>query len=344
MRDPQDYDSVGAFMKDDSAEYPALTPLAQRTTSEVRIKSPDGEKEDNRFSAPIAAISRMTQKLYGYMRDGNIEGHLEQTAVKGTNSLHDLLFDAPCVNRQGRYDEEEKRAQQWLSIVKSSPEREGADSAETVEDLLQRWGEADAFMLYARIVEEKQGIPAAEPLYEKYVLMEKQRQDVEEEAAALPPAWNMFFGCRRRQYGIMRERTYDLAMEYPIYDCTDVKREIAEGADVHDLVHRMLWPFRESYQAVMGSGMDGEAHRTLLMSTLAGQLPQPQMPWGMGMPPWGMGMSPNGQSQDGDGDDSDDQPDKRRPLFKWPGGKRNGGAPEQPKPINRRRSRRGRNK
>ena len=346
MRMPEDYQNGVQGMIEDkdglSDPYADLTPLVRRQTTEVKLKTADGEGDaalalKYGYSQPITQVSRLTQKLYGYERDANVQGHLAQSAVKGTNALNDLIFDAPCVNRQGRWDEEEGRAKQWMKLIELSPKAEGDDeTSPDIDTLLQRWSEADAFMLQARIVEEQRGIDAAEPLYEKYSRMAKQRDEVQMGAAELPPAYNMLFWCRLRQYGIMRERAYDLAMGYPTHEFTDVKCEISEGHDIHDLVHRMPWPFRESYQLVTGSMMDGEAHRTLLMAMIAGQLPPQPMPWGMGYWP---GMPPNGGQPEEEGEEGESQPDKRPALFKV-FGTRKGGAPEQPKPIRRRASRR----
>ena len=168
--------------------------------------------------------------------------------------------------------------------------------------------------------------------------MDKQRQEVQMEAAKLPPAFNMFFWCRLRQYGIMREQAYDKAMGHPTHDFTDVKTEIAAGRDIHEIVHLMPWPFREAYQLVMGSMLDGESHRTVLMAMIAGQLPPPTMPWGGGMMP-GMwpGMMPNGP-EEGE-QDGENPPDKRKAMFSFFGGKKNGHTPEPPPQIRRRANR-----
>ena len=119
-----------------------------------------------------------------------------------------------------RYDEEEKRAKDWQTKIDANTK---PDPEPDLDGLLNRWSEADAFMLQARIVEEQRGIDEAAEHYERYISMDKQRQEVQMDAAELPPAYNMLFWCRLRQYGIMRERAYDLAMGYPTHDYTDVK-------------------------------------------------------------------------------------------------------------------------
>ena len=355
MKMPEDYANGVQGLIEDSEAYPDLTPLQQRRTTEVKLKSPNGDDDaalalKYGYSKPIAQVSQMTQKMYGYLRDGNVQSHLEQSAVNGTNALHDLIIDAPCLNRQGRYDEEEERAKQWLKLIEQSPqgptnadgeEEPGTDFHAQLDDLLNRWSAANAFMLQARLVEEQRGIAAAEHLYEEYTLSAQQLDEIRMEASKLPPAYNMLYLCRVRQFEIMRERTFDLSMGYPSHDLTDVKRKIAEGHDIHDLVPLMAWPFKEGYNLVMGSMMDGEAHRTLLSSMIAGQLPAQPMPWGMPQGYW-PGMANGGQPQE-DGDNEDGPPDKRPALFKL-FGQRAAQEPPKAKPRHRRRSRRGRQK
>ena len=350
MKMPEDYENGVQGMIDGgiSDPYEDLIPLAQRRTTEIKLKSADGDGDAAMalkygYSQPITQISRLTQKLYGYERDANVQGHLEQSAVMGANALNDLIFDAPCVNRQGRYDEEENRAKQWMKLIEQSPKvAEGKDQGESgpdIDGLLQRWSEADAFMLQARSFEEQHGIDAAEHLYEEYDLREKQREAVEMEASTLPPAENMLFWCRVRQYRIMRERAYDLAMGYPIHDFTEVKREISEGRDIHDLVHRMPWPFREAYQLVTGSMLDGEAHRTLLMAMIAGQLPPQPMPWSMGPGYW-PAVPPNGGRPQEEGEEGENQSDTRPALFKLFGRRSGNSEPPKDKAIRRQTGRR----
>ena len=225
-----------------------------------------------------------------------------------------MIFDAPCVNREGRYAYEEQRAKEWMNLIEpeSSTENDGdkSDPIPDLNELLHNWSEADAFMLRARIVEEQRGIEAAEPMHEEYHRMAKQRDDAELAAAKLEPAVGMLFLCRKRQYEIMRERGYDLAMGYPTHDFTEVKSSLNE-TDINKLVHEMDWAFREAYQLVMGSMLDGEAFRTTLMSLSAGQLPPQPAPW----PGYYPGMvPPNGHDPQEDSED-EEKPDKHRAVF-----------------------------
>ena len=191
-------------------------------------------------------------------------------------------------------------------------------------------------MLQAQIVEERDGIDAAVSLYPKFTKMKKQRDDVQMKASELPPAENMLFWCRVRQYKIMRERAYDLALGYPTHDFTDVKRKLATGENIHDLIPEMAWPWRESYQLVMGSTADGESWRTTLMAMYAQELPRPPtQPWGMPpgyFPPY---MNGNGSGEE----EGEEQPDNRRPLLGLFGGNKQ--QPQEPEPKKTRRRARG---
>ena len=326
---PEDFPGGVAEMigKGTSEGYDPLRPLAKRTPTEIKLKSGEGDDEATLalkygYSAPINQHSRLTQKIYGYVRDGNLEGPLEQSSVRGAHSLNDLIFDAPCVNRDARYQEEERRIKELMPYLDRSPTDVGVIDDEEkpkkpkidIDALLDRWSDADAFMRQALIVEEQRGIEAAEHMYKEYKEKSARRDEVLMEASKLPPAYNAVFWCSVRKYEIIRERAYDLAMGYPTHDFTEVKREVAEGHDIHEFVHRMAWPFREGYHLVMGSGMDGKSHRELLMAMVAGQLPAQMPPWGMAPGFWPQGMPPG--QPGAEGEDEDGQQDKRGALVK----------------------------
>ena len=334
-------------MKKNPGSYPELTSLGNRGSTTVRLQRDTGDTEAEMmarygFSQPIAQISKLTQKPYGYQRDGNITDNLERLAILGSNELSDLILGAPCVNRRARFDAEEERAQQWLRIIK-------ADNRDTdhqkhdrpdLNSLLERWSSADAWMLQALVEGDKYGIDETAHLDSKYEEMEDQRRWVEMRAAELLPAENMFFWCRVTQYKIMREQSYDVAMGYPTADFTEMKRALAGGADIHDLIMEMSWPHKEGFHRVMNSMLSGDPHRNLISSLMAQQQlqqAQPQPPW---MQPW----TPGGQ-QPGQPDGEGEKKDERRAIFNFGGGKNNGqqqgGQPEQPKPRKRRRTRRG---
>ena len=71
-----------------------------------------------------------------------------------------------------------------------------------------------------------------------------------------------------------RERAYDLALGFPTLDVTELKQQLAEGGNAHDLVPKMLWAFKEAYQLVTRSTADGSSFRELMMSINAQQPPQ----------------------------------------------------------------------
>ena len=394
MTTPDDFENGPAGMMSAMAEnpdlYKPLRPLGERGSTSVKMSRPQGDDEAAMamkfgYSMPIAQVSKLSQKIYGYMRDGNIKLDDEKVAIRGSNAINDLIMMAPCVTRQERYDEEELRAQQWIKLIGQSvrerhftldpysrlPDSDGGDlhddegpairptgrvdvlpaghrgAAEPPQDinqLLDDWGGADAFMLQCLVDEVRYGIDYAERHYEQYDRMEDRRREVEMEASMLWPAENMLFWCRVRQYKIMRERAFDLALGYPVHDFSEVKRELAEGRDIHDLAHRMPWAFLAGYNRVMGSMLDGTEHRMLMMAMIAGQIPaqQPQLPWGMppgywnGQQPGQNGMPP-GQ---GDGQQGDDQEqDKRGAMFNiFKGGNKqpqNGAQPQQKQPSRR---------
>ena len=340
MTMPEDFDGGTAEMLRNAGEgYERLKPLAERLTTDIKLNTGKDNDESELwkefgYSRSIAQLSKMTQKVYGYQRDAAVVEPLGQTAVRGSDTLAEFVFDAPCVNRQARWNEEDRLAAMWNRLANESDAPKDPDSPD-VHVLLGRWSKANAFMAEARIFEEMNGIDASVHLYDEYLVHQDARAAVRMEAAKLPPADKQFFDCRTRQYQIMDERSFDLAMGYPIHDFTDLKTRLVDGADVHDLVQEMPWPWKESYSVANGSMMDGVAHRQQLMALNAQQLPQQQQmnPWGMA-PPWMM----NGpQGQDEDEDDEDGKPDKRKALLGFFGGNKS----KEPKPI-RRRNRGGR--
>ena len=337
------------------------------------------------FSIPIIKMHQLGTKLYGYMRDGHVTDPDEKAAIMGSNALNDLILESPCVTREERYNEEETRAQGWIKLIGGSVGRgsfprdpysadrnghcaeedmdEGSheDGAEedmdgepleagagrtAIDYLLDEWGEADAFMLQCRIDEERYGIDYAAQHYDDYDRMEAKRRETEMRASQLPPAENMLFWCRVRQYQVMRERALDLAMGYPVQDYSQVKQDIAKGADVHDIAPRLPWAFNIGYQRVLGSMLDGQEHRLQMISMNAQQIPaQPQqMPWGLppgywgGQQPWGNGPAGGGPPTPGE---DGQQPDKRPALMSFFGGRgnapQNGAQPEQKKSSKRQR-------
>ena len=338
-KDPQDYEGgVEEMIEKKAADrYNALVPLKERKTTEVKVRSGDGQTEAELamkfgYSRPIIELVNMTHKMYGYTRDANITEPLELAALKGINSLNDVILDAECLNRQGRYDEEELRAREWQRIIATTKQNKDEDAPD-IDDLLDRWSQADAFMLQALIIEERDGIEAAKKHYPKFRDMQQQRDDVQMEASELPPAENMLFWCRVRQYKIMRERAYDLALGNPTHDFTDLKRQLAAQANVHDLVPEMPWTWREGYQLVIGSTADGVSFRETLTSLNAQEVPRQAMPWGM--PPAGYYPPYMNGHEGGEGDEED--PDKRRAIFGLFGGPKRPQEPE--KKTTRRRSR-----
>ena len=133
MNDPEDYaGGMSEMIADDSnTPYRALAPLSQRKTTEIKLRAPGGVSEAEMaakfgFSQPIAMMFKMTQKMYGYMKDGNIQTDVEHAALDGANRLNDIVLDAPCLNREGRYAYEEARAQDWLKSVKKLEEVDDA--------------------------------------------------------------------------------------------------------------------------------------------------------------------------------------------------------------------------
>ncbi len=346
MNLPNDYEGgVKEFYEDVNAktrEYDSDGPvLLLGKEPDFKLKSGGEDNEAAMalkygYSQPLAQLSRLSQKLIAFMRDGNITDPLTQRAVLGALALFDLIFDSPCVNRQGRFEEEDLRITHWESHLDADTR---AKEDPILQDLLRKWSAADAFISQCRVIEEMRGIGAASNHYEEYREMLAQREEAQFEAVHLTPAYYQIFWCRVRQYRIMRERARDLALGFPVEDYTAVKALLLAGRDVNELVHLLPWPFREAYYTVQGSLLDGVAHRMQLTSMYAQQVPVQQPQWGAMPPPWWSGgMSSPNEGQEGE-DDEQAKPDKRKALFSFGG---NGAKQEKqgPQPIQRRKERR----
>ena len=176
----------------------------------------------------------------------------------------------------------------------------------------------------------KEAKPIRVTLFDRYKEMAELMEKVLVETTKLTSDQNMYFWCRIREVAIGRERSYDLALGHPTVDLHELKESLASGKPVHDLIPDMLWPFKIGFHEAMGTMLDGEAHRGLLISMMSGQhppQPAPMMPY----------MMPGYPMQQG----GDEQVDQRKPI--WDLSRfRNGHQqqPQQRKPLQRRASKR----
>ena len=256
------------------------------------------------------------------------------------DAVEDLWKDylASLESEDDAEDEELPEEEPALPARRGRPRRERTEAPDallpTVEELLHKWGAADAFMFKVLIEEELHGLDHAEQYYDEYERIERIRQDVEFTAAMLPPAEHAFFWCRVRQMQITRERSYDIAMGFPIADYSDALADITAGRNIHDVAHTLDWSFGNAYARVSGSMMDGTEYRTTLTGMVAQQVPlTPQLLQAMSSPPpgywqgagqgapWGDGSGQEGQGQ------PEGKPDRRGAIFNLM--RNNGGAQPQ---------------
>lgn len=243
----------------------------------------------------------------------------------------------------GDDDGEEQAA--ILPRPRGRPRREAAaiqeSSLPTVEELVNRWGAYDAFMFQVLLDEERHGIDFAEAHYDRYERAEARQRTTEFVAAMLPPAENAYFWCRVRQMGIVRERSYDIAMGFPIHDYSDVVDLIGSGKDIHDLAHLMDWSFDNAYRRVQGSMSDGQDHRMMVISMLAQQIPlSPQLMQMMNAPPPGYWQGYGGGQPEGQQPGEEQAPDRRGAIFSFFKNNPSGAQPQkQGGNKNRRRGR-----
>ena len=147
-----------------------------KTDASRRRKENQREREKSeRNYRPIAVlppISQMSMHDWPFSLTGRF-----------SNEIKDQYMSANCLNRQGRYEEEDNIAAFWvkeMAAITLPPD------SPNVQTLLHLWNKADAFMLYARIFEAQHGIEVAK----SYILPGTEGQDAqpeeEEEPAEVP--------------------------------------------------------------------------------------------------------------------------------------------------------------
>ena len=282
-----DYDLDGC--EDAAAQdgYEALQPLDHSTVTLARHADDPGEAKWG-FSAIIAREALATRKLYGFLRTGNVTEPAARQVLHGLLELFRPEWLAPSCNRQQRYDLEEKLAEKWLKRMPQGdddPERGAAagdgqdqDGEPTVDELLQTWHTAAAYQLQVRITRLRRGLAAVESHRARWHDATERKADAEYKAASLPPEAYQYFGCRTRQFEIMAERSLDQALGIPERDYSEVKRRIADGADINDVVSELPWAYQIAYEMVQESMAEGDKHREFIMSLHTQTLPYNRQP------------------------------------------------------------------
>ena len=244
--------------------YPELRSL--RPTAPIIHRDGNANKNgDGRmFSEFLFQQSQWQDELFGFLTLGNIIDPLEKELCKRyyVISMRDWLAEAH--NRQGRLDEEEALAGHWLAQATNGelPDELGNPLATPeVDDLLHLWHSAEAYIQRVKIEKNRSGLAAVRHMKDHYQKAVAAKQDVEFRAALLQPAHHQYYWCRVRQYQIMNERTYALAMGWPVNDYTEVKKELKSGVSIHKLIYKMPWACRRLYGRMINSLSDGNTIR-----------------------------------------------------------------------------------
>lgn len=220
--------------------------------------------DDHRFSEFLFQQAGWQDELFGFMTLGHITEPLELELGKRLYviSMRDWLADAH--NRQGRLDEEEALAAHWLAQATKgalTDELGNALAVPEVDDLLHLWHSAEAFMQRVKIEKRRSGLSTVQALKDKYQKAAAGKLEVEFKAALLQPEYHQYYWCRIRQYQIMNERTFALAMGWPVVDYTGVKKDLSKGVSIHKLIYRMPWACRRLYGRMVNSLADGDTIR-----------------------------------------------------------------------------------
>ena len=280
-----DYDLDGYEDAGDQDGYEPLQPLDHSTVTLPRHTDDPGEMSKYGFSAIIAREALATRKLYGFLRTGNVTDPAARQVLHGLLELFRPEWLAPVCNRQQRYDLEEQLAEKWLKRMPqdtTGPEavagEDDQDREPTVDELLQTWHTAAAYQLQVRITRLRRGLAAVESHRARWNEATEKKAAAEYQAASLPPEAYQYFGCRTRQFEIMAERSLDQALGIPERDYSEVKRRIADGADINDVVSELPWAYQIAYEMVQESMAEGDKHREFIMSLHTQTLPYNRQP------------------------------------------------------------------
>ena len=343
---PEDYDGgVEEMLRNATSqgggEYPDLDPLAGES-QEIRLAAGNTDKDAYPFSRPLGQIADLAFKPIGFARNGNLELPIERNALDGLLELGSLMLAAPCLNRTQRLEDADKEMKRWQDRASKTAIREDEPD---MDALLDKWSEAHAFMLEARIYQDQHGIRAARDLmvtrkgedgpeevslFDEFKRMRKQIIDAELEAGRMSHARRMVFEIQLHQYGIMAERQYDLEMKYATADYKELHQKQQGGAHIYDLVPLMPWPWQMAVRMVEVSMAGGVEHREVVTAMIASRMPTSYQP----QPSYPYGQRPNGQEEDANGQPHDERP----ALFSWVNG--NNGNKGNQNPRRRRRGRR----
>ena len=283
--------------------YPGLGPLPNYTPEIHRgAGQEDAEGSKYHFSKFLFQQAEMQQQLYGFLTMGRITSEQELLLMHRLFGLFLVEWEADATNREGRYQEEERLAKIWQSEMGSEQvlaEDEQGNKIQTVDDLLEDWHAAAAYMSHVYVKKRRRGLAYVQDCRDKYMQAQQAQDAAEYAAAALPPAHNQYFWCRVRQLQIMMDRTEDLALGVPVKDYTSVKKQLSDGVSVHRVATLMPWAFRIAYGRVFNSIADGDRIRKHLAILYTQQWPLEQRP------PKKSSMFGLGPRKDRDEDDED---------------------------------------
>ena len=267
-------DTNGASPDTQNGSYEPLEKLGSSRMKITHKNKGDGDDSKYAYSKVIGVEQAKTKTFYGFARDGAIDD------TKAIPVFEDLFEDSrrswvdPNKNREGRAEREEELAKKWERALTSAQKAQ-------VETLLNRWNEGHAYMAQILIRCKKYGFDAVRHLRAEWKDSQKKVDDAEFDTRDLTPASYQLFWCRVRQYTIMRERAEDLALGIPEVDFTPVKRKIAEGVPIDELIDQLPWQHQLMRGMVEASHVNGQQHRMSVWLLNAGAVPA-EIPDGKG--------------------------------------------------------------
>ena len=278
-------------------------------------------------------MAELLRTIRGVVMHAKFEDRREKLLCLRLYRIFERDWTAEVTNRQALIDEAEKRAGDWK--VKMAQEAQSDVNPEgtppdTVQELLRQWNTCASFLAEAyvqkkqhglahvrRVLRQEREIDGRTVIRTARDRLDEAREDMEKvrfSASALPPAHAQYFWASLQSLRLSIERNVDLALGIPVVDYTDVKKDLANGANLQSVIDRMPWAFREIDDRVFMSLTDGEIWDFLTTNQIQ-QWPYDRRPPRQGKRGF-LGFGPRGDEDDEDEDDNKDYdertPDRRR--------------------------------
>lgn len=228
-----DVDNTGVDIGDPDEE--ALAPL-DSSSIEVSGSGRGGGSDPGSQYAYSAIIQRETGvgfgAMYDWVRQNRPDEKYARNLIAGLVDLARMEWQSPACLRKMRFEEEEVKANYWLSRMG----KDQAEEKENAELLLKIWGSANLVQIEIRHRRLREGLDMVDQGgldgYRdrcRWYTAIKKKEIVEQQASNLNTMAYEYFRCRLEQYNIQREEAEDRAQQNPSLDYSNLLKRISLG-------------------------------------------------------------------------------------------------------------------